>query len=114
MQNECEQVEFVASRWAVKEALAKAIGRKELTFNQINIIKDSHGKPSNTQAGHSSPSKATTTNASSSSCRSDSATSPSPTKRSTLLAVRSWRSAEAAQNDSVRQMRIDAWCIIIK
>ena len=35
----------MASRWAVKEALAKAIGRKELTFNQINIIKDRYGNP---------------------------------------------------------------------
>lgn len=37
------QVQFVASRWAVKEATVKAIGRRELVFSEINIFKDEHG-----------------------------------------------------------------------
>lgn len=37
---ERQKVEYLASRWAVKEALNKAIGRKELHFNEILITKD--------------------------------------------------------------------------
>lgn len=37
------QVQFVASRWAVKEAAVKAVGRRELVFSELKIIKDEHG-----------------------------------------------------------------------
>lgn len=37
------QVQFVASRWAVKEAAVKALGRRNLIFNEMKIIKDEHG-----------------------------------------------------------------------
>lgn len=35
--------EFVASRWAVKEALVKATGNKELVFSKIEVC--GNGKP---------------------------------------------------------------------
>ncbi|MFM1783725.1 MAG: hypothetical protein RLZZ579_2 [Actinomycetota bacterium] len=39
--------ESLAARFAVKEALAKAVGNpKVLTWNEISLTKDSHGKPS--------------------------------------------------------------------
>jgi phosphopantetheinyl transferase (holo-ACP synthase) len=47
----------VASRWAVKEALRKAIGRKNLVFNEINIIKDKNGRIYHIQANQTYQSK---------------------------------------------------------
>lgn len=38
------RTQFVASRWAVKEATVKALGRKELVFSDLKIIKDQTGK----------------------------------------------------------------------
>ncbi len=37
------QVQYVASRWAVKEAAVKAVGRRELIFNELKVRKDEHG-----------------------------------------------------------------------
>jgi phosphopantetheinyl transferase (holo-ACP synthase) len=45
MKNDEEQVQFLASRWAIKEALNKAIGRKELVFNEIYIAEGREGSP---------------------------------------------------------------------
>jgi len=38
------QTQFLASRWAVKEAAVKALGRRELIFGEMRIIKNSYGK----------------------------------------------------------------------
>lgn len=47
--NEGRQTEFLAGRFAVKEAYAKALGSgigEEIAFNEINCLNDSRGKPS--------------------------------------------------------------------
>jgi len=41
-------IDFIAKRWACKEAISKAFGcgiGKNLSFLDINIIKNEHGKP---------------------------------------------------------------------
>lgn len=50
IENDKQKVEYLASRWAVKEALNKAIGRKELHFSEIRIAKDDEGTCSPIQA----------------------------------------------------------------
>ncbi|MGL4820485.1 MAG: holo-ACP synthase [Bacilli bacterium] len=45
---EKRQHEFVAGRWAVKEAFSKAIGMgigEKFTFQDISTLPDEHGKP---------------------------------------------------------------------
>lgn len=37
--------EFVASRWAAKEAIVKATGLKELPYRQIEVHKGANGEP---------------------------------------------------------------------
>ena len=37
------QTQFIASRWAVKQAAVKALGRRELIFGEMWIIKDTFG-----------------------------------------------------------------------
>ena len=37
------QVQYVASRWAVKEAAVKALGRRELIFAEMQVVKDQYG-----------------------------------------------------------------------
>lgn len=41
--NEEYQAQFLASRWAAKQATVKAIGRRELVFAQTHIAKDVNG-----------------------------------------------------------------------
>jgi holo-[acyl-carrier protein] synthase len=44
------QAQFVASRWAAKEATVKAMGRRELVFAETHIAKDINGIHRITQA----------------------------------------------------------------
>jgi holo-[acyl-carrier protein] synthase len=37
------QAQFVASRWAAKEATVKALGKRELVYSQTHITKDIDG-----------------------------------------------------------------------
>ncbi len=49
MQSEARQIEFLAGRFAVKEAYAKALGSGiggTVAFNEISCLNDSRGKPS--------------------------------------------------------------------
>lgn len=40
-----QKVGFVASRWAVKEAAVKSIGKKELIFNEMKVTYNQEGQP---------------------------------------------------------------------
>lgn len=46
--NHRRKLEFLASRFAVKEAMSKALGvgiSKEFSFHDVEVMKDSRGKP---------------------------------------------------------------------
>ena len=37
--NDTQKAQYLASRWAAKEALVKALRKKELDFAEVNVIK---------------------------------------------------------------------------
>ncbi len=43
--NEKKKTQYLASRWAVKEALVKATGNKSIVFSDVYIDKEESGKP---------------------------------------------------------------------
>lgn len=43
--NQKKKVEFVSSRWSVKEALVKASGNKSIVFSSVYIQKERNGRP---------------------------------------------------------------------
>lgn len=43
--NEKKKTQYLASRWAVKEALVKATGDKSIVFSNVYIDKETSGKP---------------------------------------------------------------------
>lgn len=46
--NKRRQMEFLASRFAVKEAMSKALGvgiSKDFSFHSVEVLKDERGKP---------------------------------------------------------------------
>jgi len=40
-----QKIEFLAGRFAAKEAIIKAMGEKKIAFNEITILNNSKGKP---------------------------------------------------------------------
>ncbi|WP_052254748.1 holo-ACP synthase [Salinicoccus sp. YB14-2] len=49
LKNDLRKTEFLAGRFAVKEAYSKALGSgigKNIAFKEIKCLNDSHGKPS--------------------------------------------------------------------
>lgn len=77
-----EQARYLASRWALKEAVVKATGARDLVFSQMWLAKSPQGTPSSTQAGPTSSSQARMSG-SSGSWGWKAPTSPSPTSRTT-------------------------------
>ncbi len=45
LQSEVGKKQFLASRWALKEAIFKALPFEHLVFSEINITKNKYGQP---------------------------------------------------------------------
>ena len=45
LKSETKKKQFLASKWALKEAIYKALSSEHLIFNQINITKNQYGQP---------------------------------------------------------------------
>ncbi|MGL5268823.1 MAG: holo-ACP synthase [Spiroplasma sp.] len=45
LKTELRKKQFLASKWALKEAIFKALPSEHLIFNQINITKNQYGQP---------------------------------------------------------------------
>lgn len=43
--NNIEKINFLAGRWALKEAIIKALSNKNIDFRQINIYNAENGQP---------------------------------------------------------------------